>query len=171
MHRTYARKVAAPVFALLVALAGASPALAVEQTGTTPESLEVLASITLAGVPAAVNYGSRLAGEAVQWSDEVITLGTSNPGGARLEVKGTNLTGTGGTIPATARSFTGVSADTPGTMGGGPLAAPDTYLTLYNRTSSFSSEVNVTFDIDLAIPPTAGVGSYGGSLTFRAVSN
>lgn len=170
MHLTHARKARALIFAVALALGSVTPALAVETTSTTTESLDVLASITLTGVPASLSYGGRLAGETVLTAQQDVIVGTTSPTGARLEVKGTNLTGPG-TIPATARSFVNVGSNDTGTIGGGALPAADTYLSLFNRGASFAGPITVSFKVSLAIPPSAAVGSYSGSLTFRAVTN
>lgn len=171
MQHTRARSVRAIILSLAIALGGASPALAVETSATTAEDLTVLATITMTGVPASISYGGANVGDSPQSALQAVTINTSNPNGARLEVSASNLTGAG-TIPSTARSFTNVSSDNAGTIGGGAYPGPaGVRFVLFNRTAVFPSPIVVNFRSVIAIPSSATPGAYTGSLTFFAVTN
>lgn len=171
MQSNRARTLRAIIFALLIAVGGASPALAVETSSTTTEGVSVLATISMSGVPASISYGAVNAGDTPQSATQNIILSTSNPNGARLEVAASDLTGSG-TIPSTARTFGGLGANDGGTLGGGAYPGPaGTRLLLFNRGVAFAGPITVSFNVTLAIPSNAVPGTYTGSLVFFAVTN
>jgi hypothetical protein len=170
MQHTRARSLRAILLSLVLGAAGASPAFAVETSSSSAESFEVLATITIAGVPANISYGSLNAGQTAESSLLTILVETSNPNGARLEVAATDVSGPT-VIPASARTFTDVSADSGGTLGGGAYGTAGDRMQLYSRSVWPAGGINITVRSEIAIPSNVMPGAYTGSLTFYAVTN
>lgn len=156
--------------ALAVALPGA--ALATSNSGTSPVSVQVIDSITIAGVPAAITFGSDVAGSTVTAAPFTLSSTTSAQHGFTLSLSLTPLANGGTTIPASATKWT---ASAPGgsycaanncTIGGGTYSGSS--LTLLTVPAPATASVAVAPSL---VIPAVAAGTYSGTATFTASTN
>jgi hypothetical protein len=185
-HKNLARRgrMLAPMVALVLFLAQAGVAAAADQTSTTAQTLTVVATTTLTGVPATVSYGSGLSGmlSGPTYSTSVVA-GSNSGTGVKLTVAFTNLTATGGSIPSTA-NFLQASDDpaaldcpggagaTSGWNGGKPYPGPtgtDWILCTRPNPGSLSFPgSSLTWKLMVNLPLNQAAGSYTGTVTWKA---
>lgn len=171
MQHTVARKVRPIIFALLVAVGGASPALAASTSSTTTESLEVTSSISLTGVPASLTYSTVNSGATAQAPEFTASVSSNQANGWTLSVVATDLTSGGNTIATTARAYVvaGNFANFTATGGGSFVAYPGGPFVLATRGTGGAADVFLTSRV--AVPANAAPGVYTGSATFTASTN
>lgn len=158
------------LFALLLALAIPASALAVEDSATTPEDLTILATIELTGAPAAVSYGSVTPGTLASGPAATLSVTSTAPGGAHVDVSATDFTSGGNAIGASNRTFTVATPTGGATIAGGAYPGPaNNKFTLFSKTSAGTFGATVTPKV---LPPGSTIpGSYTGGLTWFATSN
>lgn len=168
------RRFLAPFLAVLMALSSIGVAAAANQTSTAAETLTVLSTTTLTGVPATLSYGSgasgRLAAPVMS-----IAVTSNNPTGVSLAIGAATTAFTSGsnTISRTARSFVA-------TVPGGSTCALDTGANYWSepngnpmpatgglticQTSTVTSALNVDLTPRVTVPGATPAGTYTGSL-------
>lgn len=164
------------ILALAAVLALASPAFGAASSPVT-ETLTVLASTTLTGVPASLTYGSSLAGATVTSGTAfTMTASSTSPAGYNVSWAATDLTSGANTILSTARSFLlttpGAGCATVGASTGYTIAPGKAYngpagtaQNVVNRTTAGSCAVAGVV-LSVAIPAGAIPGPYTGTTTF-----
>lgn len=171
MQHTVARKVRPIIFAVALAVAGASPALAASTSSTTTESLEVTSSISLSGVPASLAYSSVNAGATASAPEFTASVSSNQASGWTLSVDATDLVSGGNAIAMTQRTYvvSGNFANFTATGGGSSVAYPGGPFVLATRNSGGAADVFLTSRV--AVPANAVPGVYTGSAVFTASTN
>jgi hypothetical protein len=164
MSSSHARKrVIGPLVALALALALPGATFATTATSAVDESVTVLGTISMTGVPASLTYSSGGPGDLVSAPTFTATISTNNPTGAKFTWEAGPLTsGTATITPDQRRIKVGTAAD---------VAYPGSgQQQLANTTSASTDAYAVTLKILIPnVPP--GVYANPGSVTFRAISN
>lgn len=163
------RALAPVVFAVIVAVAGASPALAASTSQAATESLTVTASITLTGVPASLTYPASNAGQLAVAPEFTAGVSSNNASGWTLAVNATALSSGGNTIATTAREYVVSGTGFTATGGGSPVAYPGGDFVLANRATAGAANVFTTSRV--IVPAGAAPGAYVGTATFTASTN
>lgn len=176
MQSSLARKARPLIFALLLALGGASPALAASTSSGTSESFVIPATITLTGVPATATYavGPLCSGSCLP-SDFAYLItwvgGSNNATGFTASVSASTLTVGASTIPSSVRrlsvgSTSGWSATSGGfhnTVNGTPVAIGST---------GAQGSVTVPMEPILRLNPNDyPAGAYAGTFTLALSTN
>jgi hypothetical protein len=178
-QRPTRRRLTASILAAVLTLTTAGQALAGSVQQNTAETLSVLSTATLTGVPASYAYGSGLAGDLRQGPSFTVTASTNNPTGGTIYWQTTDFTrtGGGGTILATARrlQFNAVPANC--TLTSGPwLTAPGKAYTGIASTDNAicTAALAGTYVLDtvvlgVVIPAGANPGAYTGTTTIKLI--
>ena len=171
MQHNYARSARAVLFAVVIALGGASPAFAASTSSSTTESLEVTASISLTGIPASLSYSSVNAGATASAPEFTAQVISNHSAGWSLSIDASNLTAGGNTIPNTAREFVcaGNFANFQCTGGGSPVAYPGSPWVIGSRATGGMADIFITSRIN--VPGNTAPGLYTGSAVFTASTN
>lgn len=160
------KRIASLALAGILALTAVAPVAAAETGGTTSETLDIAATISMT-VPASIAYTQ---GKALNTANVTLSnLSTDNPSGMSVSIK-VNADGAG-KIPVASRSFqdgptAGTWVQTASTAV--PSSTTEAGILYYSAnnpsvtTVTFASKVNAS-----AFAP----GSYTGSLIFRAYTN
>ena len=184
MQHTRARSLRAIVFAVVIALGGASPALAASAGGSTTDTLNIAATISVTGVPATATFTSppacngAVAGCLPTDFSYVYTaaIATNAGTGATVTATATALTSGAFTIPVANRGVVYGTADTAFTRN---PAATTTNVGSLSPTVAFNlgstsapGTVNLGVEPLLRVDPAAyPAGSYSGSFTLTASTN
>ena len=180
MQHTRARWAQAVLFAVVVALGGASPALAASTSGGVSETYTIAASVTVANVPSTGTFASPPAcvPSGCLASDFAYlfttTVGTNNGSGLTLDVMATALTSGSSTIPVSSRGVSYGTAPGFARVGAaGPnigVLSPTTGYTL--GSTSAQGSVDIVVEPILRVNPNAfPAGNYSGTFTVRATTN
>lgn len=171
MQSNRARTLRAIIFALLIAVGGASPALAASTSSTTTESVEVTTSISMTGVPASLTYSTVNAGATAQAPEFTASVSSNQANGWTLSVDATDLVSGGNTIDRTQRAYimSGNYNNFTATGGGSPVAYPGGPFVLATRGTGGAADVFITSRV--AVPANAAPGVYTGSAVFTASTN
>lgn len=171
------RTIRAAIVAAILALTVAAPAMAAPTSVAAPETLTVLATTSLTGVPASIAYGSGLAGSsrnngsaftmtassnsvsgfAVSWAATDLT----GPGTIAANTRGLQLVNAGGGTCATVGALSGYTT-APGKAYTGPAGTAQNIVV--NTTAGSCAIGGV--QLYVAIPVTAISGNYTGTTTF-----
>lgn len=182
---THVKKVRAAIVALTLALTLAIPASTFAVSSTSTETLSVLSTTTMTGVPASLAYGSGLGGATLSAPEAHIAVATDNPTGANLSVQASDMarTGGGGTIASTARrvrlSFSGTTAGWTATAPyvlnaaapGNPYPGPANFSSQLANSTTATSGLIVDTTMSIVLPAGAVPGSYTGSVVFTLATN
>lgn len=172
----------AVVIGLALALALPSSAFAASQSSPISEDLTVQSTLTLAGVPASVTYGTGLGGTTRAAAPFNLTTSTNSTAGMTLTWSATNLTNGGGSILASARSLkVGADPDSPtptcnlpggfATWGNGNGASYGAPAGTAKLVCDTLGATNITLSgvvLSVAVPANATPGVYSGTTTFTA---
>lgn len=159
------------LMALAFMLVLPSTALGITTTSQSAESLNVIASITLTGVPASTAYADSPAASTVAAALMNIQASSNNATGFRVDVSATALTGNGNTIAATQRRF---NCTVTGTSPSDACTGSDVNYpggTMNMTWTNVAGSADMAFTPKVAIPPNAVPGAYTGTLTFTAYTN
>lgn len=157
----------------VLALTVTTSAFAATSTAISSESLNVLATVSITGVPATIDYGSSPSGATVSSSPMTIVVSTNNAAGFNFTLTATNLTGAG-TIPSSARrincTMTSAGTQFPGALCSGSDAAYPGGSNVALGATNAAGDATFATTTKVVIPGSAPAGAYSGTLTFTATT-
>lgn len=155
-------------------------------TSVGAETITVLSTLTVTGVPATMAYGSGLPGTTPSWGGALganpFTASTNNAAGLTLSVLGSDLARTGGgaTIPGSARTYRVAAGSLPtdcvlkpGTWTASPWKAQTDSVTFVPFCSNADTNTATVpnFTSVITIPAGQMPGIYTGTFTLKAEDN
>ena len=183
MQHTRARTLRPIVFALAIALGGASPALAAQTSSGVSETFTIAASVTIANVPSTGTFQSppacfpSLGGcLASDYSYSFTsTIGSNNGSGLTIAVRATTLVAGASVIPLSARGVAfggGAGFTRNGTATNTNFGSLDPTVPFTLGTTAAQGSVDIPIEPLLRLDPNAfPAGSYVGTFTVQATTN